>query len=398
VVEKSILKLPPVIIHSNLFQKVQSRLITPFNTMTTFFCRRSVEKAFQLDEAPTDLTLSLSSPVSSASNPPFITSAVDDVMYIINKLLQRSLETSQRGLVANVISTVSRVLGADFVGMIQRKMRDESYPRSAGGGAPPADDKVISFFVLINSLDTAAEYIHRIIDGFISATAGSGGMQNLKDLFPFEEEAEHVREQLKNMESSFEQKTSELINDGIMVVFNQVVKPRLRPLLADAFRDVDYMVAEDNDVGIGGGEYSDDDGNGGVSGAGEQVKKRFQSAWDALMKPMQRILTEKAFNRLLGTTANYFSKLLEKRIWGYSGRINQLGSIRLERDVMGIVGVVVRGGRYGVRDNFTRCTQICLVVNMEEDEVRETMDGGDGGVDWKLEAEERKRAREMIRR
>jgi hypothetical protein len=280
--------------------------------------------------------------------------------------------------------------------MIQRKMRDESYPRSTSGvpGAPPPDERVISFLVLINNLDTASDYTHRIIDSFI-ATSGNTGMQDLRDLFPFAQEAENVREALKNMETSFEAKSGELINDGIMVVFNQVVKPRLRPLLADAFRDVDYVVPEDDTTG--GGVYANDD-SGGAGADEELVKRRFQNGWDTLMNPLKRILTEKTFIRLLGTSANYFSKLLEKRIWGYSGRINELGAIRLERDVAGIVGVVVRGGRYGVRDSFLRCTQICLVVNMEEDEVGEVLKSGgdDGGMEWKLEVEERSRAREMV--
>ena len=352
--------------------------------MTTFFCRRSVEKAFQLDEAPTDLSLSLTSPPSTSSNAPYISSAVDDVMYIVNKLLQRSIETSQCALVTSVISTVGRVLGSDFVGMIQRKMRDESYPRSSSANTPPPDGKVLSFLVLINNLDTASEYLHRIIDGF---------GEDLRELFPFGNEADSVREALRNMEGSFEAKTGELISDGIMVVFNQVVKPRLRPLLADAFRDVEYVVSGDEAAAV---DMVDDPES---SDNAELVKRRFKEGWEALMTPSKRILTDKAYTRLLATTANYFSKLLEKRIWGYSGRINELGAIRLERDVAGIVGVVVRGGRYGVRDTFVRCSQICLVVNMEEDEVGGILKKGgvdDSGVEWKLEVEERARAREMV--
>lgn len=374
-----------MITNSNLSQKVHDRLVSSFNIMTTFFCRRSVEKAFQLDEAPTDLSLSLASPPSTSSNVPYITSAVDDVMYIVNKLLQRSIETSQRALVASVISTVGRVLGSDFVGMIQRKMRDESYPRSTSANSPPSDEKVLSFLVLINNLDTASEYLHRIIGGF---------GEELRDLFPFGSEANSVREALRNMEVSFEGKTGELINDGIMVVFNQIVKPRLRPLLADAFRDVEYVVSDEGAAGDDGMADGDES-----SGNAELVKRRFKEGWKALMMPLKRILTDKAYTRLLATTANYFSKLLEKRIWGYSGRINELGAIRLERDVAGIVGVVVRGGRYGVRDTFVRCSQICLVVNMEEDEVGGILKKGgvdDSGVEWRLEVDERARAREMV--
>ena len=68
--------MPNFLATSNLHKKVNSHLIEPVNAMTTFFFRRSVEKAFQLDEAPADLTLNPTKPLGS--NPPFITSAVDD--------------------------------------------------------------------------------------------------------------------------------------------------------------------------------------------------------------------------------------------------------------------------------------------------------------------------------
>lgn len=383
----------------------------PFNAMTTFFCRRSVEKAFQLDEPPSDLTLSLAALPSS--NPPYITSAVDDVMYIVNKLLQRALHTSQRLLVGNVISTVGRVLGSDFIGMIQRKMQVESYPKAPSGvpGALVPDDKILSFLVLINNLDVASDYTHRIISGLVNASPAIPGADKsvvdsnsgnvpLEELFPFQDDAKVIRDALKGMEATFEGKAGELVNDGIMVFFNQVVKPKLRPLLAESFRDVEYLASSEDGDQIG--NYNDDDdGSEGDAGSGGEdiVKRRFQSGWDIIITPYKRILTEKTFNKLLNTTASYFSKLLEKRIWGYAGRINELGAIRLERDVAGVVGVVVRGGLYGVRDSFARCSQICLIVNMEEDEIGSilTAGGGDeGDVEWKLDVDERRRARGMV--
>jgi hypothetical protein len=118
--------MPEFLATSNLHKKVSSHLVESFNVMTTFFFRRSVEKAFQLDESPSELTLNPSKPLGS--NPPFITSAVDDVMYIVNQVLQRTLATSQRAIIASVEPTITRVLGGDFIGMIQRKMRDESFP------------------------------------------------------------------------------------------------------------------------------------------------------------------------------------------------------------------------------------------------------------------------------
>jgi hypothetical protein len=160
--------MPPFLATSNLQQKVSSHLIEPFNIMTTFFFRRSVEKAFQLDESPSDLTLNPTKPLGS--NPPFITSAVDDVMYIVNQVLQRTLATSQRAIIANVEPTITRILGGDFIGMIQRKMRDESYPKPVVQGGLPPEDKVIAFLVLINNLDVSNDYIKRIIEATTQQT------------------------------------------------------------------------------------------------------------------------------------------------------------------------------------------------------------------------------------
>ncbi|KAI9762184.1 MAG: hypothetical protein M1840_001455 [Geoglossum simile] len=398
------LSLPSVLSDSQLSKKVADHLTNAFNAMTTFFFRRSVEKAFQLDEPPAELSLSVGS--SLQSNPPYITSAVDDVMYIVNKVLQRSLATSQAAVVSSVIPTVGRVLGSDFVGMIQRKMRDESYPKGAVQGAPPPEDKVVAFLVLINNLDVATDYTKRIVQGRLELAPSSGPTHEedgpsapLTELFPFGNEAAVAANALKSMESSFAGKTSELIGDGIQATFNQVVKPRLRPMLADAFRDIDYTLKEEELMERSRNE--DENGDRDESIDEDTVKHRFERGWDSLIKPLNRILTERNSDKLLSTTASYLGRMLEKRIWNYYGRVNELGAVRLERDVASVVSTVIRGGRYGIRDAFMKCTQICLVMNMEEDEWDELKTAADseseGEMHWKLSADERNKARAMIK-
>ncbi|KAI9751882.1 MAG: hypothetical protein M1835_001162, partial [Candelina submexicana] len=239
------LLLPPLLINSNLSKKISDRLIDPFNAMTTFFFRRSVEKSFQLDEPPPDLSLNPTKPLPS--NPPYITSAVDDVMYIVNKVLQRSLATSQRAVVSGVVPTLARVLGSDFIGMIQRKLRDESYPKPVIQGGLPPEDKIIAFLVLVNNLDVATDYIKRIVSTRVDSSTATPSLNTdegpsapLTDLFPFDHDSVFISTTLKSLETTFETKTSELITDALAVAFNNVVRPRLRPILADAFRDVNY--------------------------------------------------------------------------------------------------------------------------------------------------------------
>lgn len=88
------------------------------------------------------------------------------------------------------------------------------------------------------------------------------------------------------------------------------------------------------------------------------------------------------------------------------GQVGELGAVSLERDVVGLVGVVVRAeGGWREREAFERCREICVVGNMEGEEwemleengAKDGEEDGDGdGVEWKLEREERGRARRGV--
>lgn len=389
------LTMPPFLATSNLHKKVSSHLVEPFNSMTTFFFRRSVEKAFQLDESPSDLSLNPTKPLGA--NPPFITSAVDDVMYIVNQVLQRSLATSQRAIIGSVVPMVGRVLGSTFIVIIQHKMKDESYPKPVIQGGLPPEDKVIAFLVLMNNLDIANDYIKRIIETQLGRQArpspdAPSPASPLQDLFPFGHDATFVENTLKAMESTFSMKAGELLNDAILAIFHNVLRPRVRPILAEAFRDIDYAPTEDS-----GNDVPDEETEGDDS---DLVKSRFDRGWGALTRPIKRILTPANFDRLLAVAMTDLATTLEKRIRGYYGRVNELGAVRLERDISGIMTAAVAGGKYGLRDAFTKCSQMTLIMNMEEDEWLEIADeeGGESGIPWVLDAEERKRVRAIVTR
>jgi hypothetical protein len=389
------LVMPDLLVTAALSRKISSRLITPFNIMTTFFFRRSVEKAFQIDESPTGLSLNPSK--SLDGNPPYIISAVDDVMYIVNTVLQRSLSTSQRDVNASVIPTIGRVLGSDFVGMIQRRMRDESYPKPVIQGGFPPEDKIIAFIVLINSLDVANDYISRIVTSRLSPPpAPSGGPPPgaIQELFPFDHDAVFISHALKTLHSTFASKTGELITEGLNVLFNQVVKPRLRPVLSDTFRDVDYSLWQDDYEAVLAEQNDTDD----PSELSDLVARRFEHSWSLLMEPLKRIMTPKSFNTLLDQTAKYLSRVLEKRIWGW--KLCGDGAARLERDMSGVIGVIGRGGKWEIRDAFAKVSQMTMVVCMEEEEwdaLVEEEKGGEEEVAWVLSVEERNRCRTLVR-
>ncbi|KND94771.1 Conserved oligomeric Golgi complex subunit 4 [Tolypocladium ophioglossoides CBS 100239] len=388
--------IPDLLVKSNLYRKVSGKLTTPYNIMTTFFFRRSVEKAFQLDEYPSGLSLSLIRHLEG--NAPYIILAVDDVMYIVNTVIQKSLSTSHRDVIAAVIPTIGRVLGSDFIGMIQRKMRDESYPKPVMQGGFPPEEKIIQFIVLINSLDMANEYLRRIIGGRISVSKGKATSVTLqgplKDSFPFERDVTFVANALHALEATVMAKSTELLNEGIQVLFNQVVKQRLRPVLSDTFRDADYTLTENELAEIA---QQNDETQEELM---DQVPRRFEHGWDQLMKAIARLMTPGTYSGLLDMTARYLSKVLEKRVLSYSGKTTAFGAIRMERDFTGIVNAVSRGD-YGVREPFAKVTQLLMVANMEDDEWGELVVGdgdGDEGMEWVLNEEERRKARSLVAR
>ncbi|KAI0404854.1 COG4 transport protein-domain-containing protein [Xylaria palmicola] len=391
--EDAALSIPTLLDNSNLKKKVSAKLVEPYSVMSTFFFRRSVEKAFQLNESPAGLSLNLNKSIEA--NSPFIISAVDVVMYIVSAVIQRSISTSQRAVVSDVISTSGRVLDSDFIKMIQ-KMQDESYPRPVVQGGLPPEDKIVTFIVLINSLDVSNEYLTRIITTRLGSSPdrpnGSSSPNPLAISFPFENDVRLVTASLNNLHSTFTTKTTKLLNDGLLVLFNQVVRQRIRIIMAEAFRDADYWRTEEELAEIALQNEEDEDE------LLDRVPRRFEQGWGALMKPIARLMTPETYNTLLEITATHLSKQsLEKRISSYTGKTSAYGAIRMERDFNGIISTVAKGN-YSVRELFNRITQILMVANMEDDEWEELMDAGeDGGMEWVLSEEERRRARNLVR-
>lgn len=399
--EDAPLSIPELITKSNLSRKVDGKLMAPYKELSTFFFRRSVEKAFQMDESPSGLSLNMNKAIDS--NPPYIISAVDVVMYIVNAVILRSISTAQRGAIDSVIPTISSLLGSDFIGMIQRKMRDTL--RSTVQGGLPTEDKIIALLVHINSLDTSKEYLARIVSGVLGSSDQEGQPSDittipdsspLKEAFPFQTDLRDVATRLTNLNASFAAKATDLLlNEGISPLFNQVIKLRLRPVQSDTFRDADYGLTEEDLAELAAQHDETEDE------LMERVVRRFEHGWDALMKPLARVLTPRTFVTVLDLTARYLARVLEKRVWGYAGgRASPYGAVRMERDFSAIAGVVSRGN-YAVREVFGRTMQILMVANMEEDEWEELTsaaeEGGEDGMVWVLTEEERKRARTIVK-
>ncbi|KAF4979560.1 hypothetical protein FZEAL_4264 [Fusarium zealandicum] len=354
-------------------------MLERWSLYTRFIARQC--QAFQIDLAPTGL--SLTKPISG--QPPFIIQAIDDVMYVADLVLQKVISASNRAVAASVIPDIVRVLESDLVGIIHRRMRDEYHPRSTGQGTLAPEDKVIKFIVMINSLDISIEYLDRLV----RARADSEQLElraspSLQDRFPFSRDDQSITLALDRMITSFSSKATPLIDEGIQVLFDEVVRLGLRPVLANSFRDVQYESFDES--------YQPE----GADSPIPQASERFEEGWNRLMRPLSRLMTPATYLSLLTLTAKLLARLFEKRLWSFSGRVSAFGAIKMERDFTGMVDVISKGN-YGVRELFARVQQICGVVNMDDNEWTEVTAEEEGyEVDWVLTKDEIEKARQMV--
>lgn len=114
--------------------------------------------------------------------------------------------------------------------------------------------------VYLNNLDTAASYTSRLLAEVLASEA-------LESSFFLFSELERARTSLSLLRNS-EEKFRAVLKSSLDHLFNQLVRPKLRPLLSEVYKDVSYKLDED---AYSEAEYRDD------------VRKRFVKGWDALM-------------------------------------------------------------------------------------------------------------------
>lgn len=409
-----VMHMPEFLKVSNFEKKISSKVSPAFQTLAVFAFRRSLEKALQLEEFP-DISLTYTPEM------PLVTSLVEDSMYILKIILQQTLDSGEASIIQPVIASIRRILESDFVGAMQRKLRDEApkavsatatfnnanssstasgfvsrlstatpppnssssisgsgSPRAGGASGGPQkvggagviglsglhgneELRLRSFLVHLNNLSVAGDYTARIV-----------GECSVHESLPFEDDAKDTLEQLKTFVDSFKHRCNELIDDGVQLAYGQIMSARIRHLVNNLFKDNDYFSSP-------GG---DDDFSSSSTSA---VNALFTREWTVIKNGLDRVMAPALYQQMLGYAAGLLSKTLEKRIWSLEGKVNELGAIKLDRDVSKVIGTI-SAGHYSLRDKFVRVAQIVMIVGLDDIDEEE-------GVQWVLNDSDRQRAR-----
>lgn len=253
-VERSAPNIPEefqIIESSQSRQLFQTLLETYYIPLEIWYTRGIIDKAHRL-----------SSP--DLSQPQTITTTPDDAFYFLKVVLTRMLSTGSTMAVEKTSEFLQSVMDKDYAGIIKKKLDDVYRTGGVSGTGGVRGEKAErelrqSFIILLNDLDVSSTHMERLIRDFL-------GSQTISQNF-LEFEVPTVRESLSSF-TSLVPKFRSTLRAGIEQLFNQLMRPKLRTLIVDVYRDVSYTLDDD---GYTAAEYQD------------LVRKRFVKSWEGLI-------------------------------------------------------------------------------------------------------------------
>ncbi|KAI0317766.1 COG4-domain-containing protein [Amylostereum chailletii] len=328
-------------------QLFNNLLTTYYTPLEVWYTRSAIDKAHRLS-------------IPGALSSPATTTTPDDAFYILKVVIGRLLSTGAPQVVERTAAILRDAVERDYAGVLKRKM-DDVY-RTAGAGRER--ETGVAFITLLNDLDLSASHMERLIKDVLSAPTISQG-------FLADEQAS-VTASVSSFTTLVPKFRSILrAAAGVEQLFNQLMRPKLRTLIVDLYKDVSYVLDED---AYSASEYQD------------VVRKRFVKAWEILVDGYKETFSENNFRLLFGLVLDVLIRPWEKFIFGM--RYSELGAIRFDSDLRAIITYLSSQAAFGdVRDKFIRLQQIATLLNLDQEEdVDEFYNSS--GISWKLNEQE----------
>ncbi|KAH7908021.1 COG4 transport protein-domain-containing protein [Hygrophoropsis aurantiaca] len=308
--------------------------------------------------------LQLSSPDFTQS--PAITTIPDDAFYILKIVYSRLLSTGSLKIIERMTGLLKDIMERDYAGGIKKKL-DDVYRTTGNVGGPGRGEKAerdsrASFIILLNDLAISSSHMERLTKDLLDHPT-------IPQIFLTVEQGV-VQRNISELNTSTAKFRSTL-RTGMEQLFNQLMKPKLRTLIPDVYKDVSYVLDDD---AYSSTEYQD------------IVRKRFVKAWDSLMDGYKDAFTENNYRVVFGLAIDVILRPWEKYILTF--RFSELGSIRFDRDLRSITAYLSSQTVFGdIREKFVRLQQISALLNLDNDEDVEGFYSG-SGISWTLSIQE----------
>lgn len=431
------LKLPQLIESSNFTSKIQSKLLPSFEILAIYYFRRSIEKAISIEELPSLEPYLIATSTSTSPDQPPVSSVIDDTIFVLNTALRAIVDTSQPSAVKHFITEAYKIIHQDLlIGYIVKSLR-ENQPRynsmlhlmqapstttslhqspgntrsstpipdsigagsffkgattalgsvvnSTTAGVKEQSPKLINFVLLLNTLAMGQEYFTKIIDNIVRSNP-----EFLMQNFPFNNDLSKIEKIFTNeFLDPFISSTNKLIQENLIVLYNQSIRQNLARLVNDFLPEVAnscliYSSSSLNDP---------------------TIMIKISSSWQAMIRPYRQSFHKSLlFSKLLRLLVINLANLIEKKLMSVleKFKVNELGALKLEKDLSFFISEVCEDN-YDLREKFVRVTQLVLLVGMDDEEYDLSVQNIDNegseddalGINWVLTPLERKKARQF---
>ncbi|KAF9459574.1 COG4 transport protein-domain-containing protein [Collybia nuda] len=321
--------------------------------LEVWYIRTSIDKAHRLS-------------ITDSTQSPATTTTPDDVFYILKAVISRLISTGSLNSLERMLEHLHEIMEHDYIGIIKKRL-DDVYRTSGPSGTSVRADKVErenrnAFLILLNDLDISSSHLERLVRDM-------GMNQAITQHYP-----EDTQLTVKNVLSNFANLTVKFrsaLRVGVEQLFNQLMRPRLRTLISDVYKDVSYVLDDDS---YSGAEYQD------------VVRKRFIKAWESLIDGYKGTFTDGNYRLFFGLTLDVVLRPWEKIVMGL--RFTELGAVQFDRDLRSITAYLTTQTAFGdTREKFVRLQQMSTLLNLDnEEDVDEFYNSS--GITWKLTATE----------
>ncbi|TFK42862.1 COG4 transport protein-domain-containing protein [Crucibulum laeve] len=331
------------------FNSLLTKHYIPFEL---WYVRTIIDKAHRLSTP--DLTQS-----------PLVNTTPDDVFYILKSVTSRLLSTGSVSGVEEVLHQLQGVMDRDYIGVIKKKLDDvyRNAPSTTNTRGEKAErENRTTFILLLNDLDISSSHLDRLTRDLAESSL----------IGQYFSDTDRMR--VKHYITSFSSLASRFqptIRAGIEQLFNQLMRPRLRNLIPEVYKDVSYMLTEET---YATAEYQD------------VVRKRFIKAWDSLIDGYKETFSESNYRIFYGLALEVLLRPWERHIM--SLKFTELGAMRFDRDFRSITSFLASQTMAGdSREKFIRLQQITTILNLDnEEDVDEFYNGS--GINWRLTLQE----------
>ncbi|CAI2173654.1 2334_t:CDS:10 [Funneliformis geosporum] len=303
-----------VIIKTSGLSKQIKMLMKDFIVLEEYFFRKAIEKAMKIDNYEEGSTSS---------------SCVEDVFYILKECLSRAVTTSDVDCLTSIVNLVNQSLEVDYLALFQKRLL------TAFATSEPKDAR-IGYMILLNNLDVSCDYMQRLTSELVMIPS------------IMEENYEKIQKSFTWLNNTTTNKFKQLLHSGLEQLFTQMVKPRIRPILQEAYKDIKYVLDED--------EYHEQEAN-------DNFTKRFVAGFDNLIKIYQITFTSNNFNQIMMHILESVTNMWEKTVFGT--KFNQYGALRFDKDLRSVSNYFSVKMQWPIRDKFTRLNQISTLLNLE---------------------------------